>query len=64
MRQVFGSQFGFDGYCQGIDAFPRRLFKFPIHKFDIEISLNLKNELENVNGVDLQTTNKQRFIIL
>jgi hypothetical protein len=62
--QILDSQFGGDGCRQGIDRFPGRLVELSIHQLDIEMSLNLKNELEDVNGVDPQFTAKQRFIIL
>ena len=63
MRQALRSQFFFDGRRQGVDSFPGRLIEFAIHKFDIEMPLNLKNELEDINGVDPQIPTKQRFII-
>ena len=55
---------GFDGRRQSIDTTPRSLVELAIHKLDAKMSFDLKNELENIDGVDFQNAAKQRLIVV
>src|ERR1035441_3182189 len=53
----------FDGRGQTIDTLPCAFVEFAVHQLDAEMPLNLKNELENIDGVDLQIAAKERLIV-
>src|ERR1035441_10352955 len=53
----------FHGCGQTIDASPLALVEFAVHQLDAEMPLDLKNELEDIDGVDLQIAAKQRLIV-
>jgi hypothetical protein len=51
---VFGRDFGFDGCSQSSDALPGALVELAVDKLDSKAPLNFQNELQNVDGIDLQ----------
>jgi hypothetical protein len=55
---------GLNGGGQGLDGRPFCLLEFAaFYKFDAEVALDFKNELQDVDGVNLQIAVQQELIV-
>jgi hypothetical protein len=62
-NSVLGRDFGFDGCRQRSDALPGAFVELAIDQLDPKVPLNLQNELQNIDGIDLQIASQQRLIV-
>ena len=53
----------FDDRSQNVNTFEVLLIEIGMHQLDAEMSLNLKHELKNVDGIDFQLASEQRLIV-
>jgi hypothetical protein len=55
--------FGLDDRRQRVHAFEVLLIEVGLHQLDAEVSFDLQNELEHVDGIDFQFPAEQRLIV-
>jgi hypothetical protein len=60
---ALGRDFGFDGRRQRSNALPGAFVELAIYKLDPEVPLNLQNELQNIDGIDLEIAPQQLLIV-
>jgi hypothetical protein len=60
---TLGRDFGFDGCRQRSNALPGAFVELAIDKLDAEASLNFQNELQNIDGINLEIASQQRLVV-
>jgi hypothetical protein len=60
---LLGGDFGLDDRSQSSDALPGAFVELALYQLDPKASLNLQNELQNIDGIDLKIAPQQLLIV-